>query len=279
MYQFDAQGNHCEDSMVDLLAHELGHTLGLGDVDYNSACNGTIMGSNPSYVSSAQCQVVNNNWYTSEEYDQDHVNDVCNQQCQGTCDQGQCTEGQPSPILIDLEGNGYHLTGLAGGVHFDLDADGQAEATSWTQNGGDAFLCLDRNGNGVIESGKELFGNFTPLSNGNTAHNGYEALAEYDQPALGGNGNGWIDADDAIWPFLRLWADDNHDGISQSHELSTLDAAGIVRIDTHYFTSRHRDQYGNLFRYRGRCVIRTKKGAEHEHMTYDVFFVTQASPH
>jgi hypothetical protein len=155
-----------------------------------------------------------------------------------------------------------------------LNADAQAEATSWTSNGSDAFLCLDRNGNGVIENGRELFGNYTRLSDGRRAQNGYQALAEYDQPALGGNGNGWIDPDDAIWPFLRLWADNNHDGISQSHELSSLDETGIVRIDTHYFRSKRHDQYGNEFRYRGRCVMRTKKGAEHEHMTYDVFFVT-----
>ena len=278
----NANGQIVACNPTDSLAHEIGHVLGLGHTS-SDACVGEIMGraidGQPRSVMSGDCATADQNWYTPEEYDQDHINDSCYQECRGSCDQGVCTDSTPSPILIDLAGNGYHLTGLAGGVHFDLDADAEAEATSWTRDGSNAFLCLDRNGNGIIENGQELFGNYTVLSNGSRAQNGYEALAEYDQPALGGNGDGWIDPDDAIWPFLRVWADDNHDGISQSHELSSLDAAGIVRIDTHYFTSRRRDQYGNQFRYRGRCVILGKGGAEREHMTYDVFFATRDSPH
>jgi hypothetical protein len=273
MYEFAANGAHCADSEAQLLAHEIGHSLGLADVDYNSMCTGTIMGSQPSAVSSEQCSTVNDNWYTLNEYNDDHANDYCDQTCQGTCDQGQCTEGQPSPILIDVEGHGYHLTDLARGVHFDLDSDGRAEAISWTRNGSDAFLCLDRNKNGVIDNGRELFGNYTPLSSGVIARNGYEALAEYDEPYLGGNANGWIDMDDAIWPFLLLWNDRNHDGVSQRSELTRLDAAGIVRIDTRYFASRRHDQYGNKFRFRGRCVVQNGRGAQHELTTYDVFFI------
>jgi hypothetical protein len=273
MYELAANGAHCADTEAQLLAHEIGHTLGLADVDYNAACNGTIMGSHPTYVSSDQCQTVNDNWYTPDEYADDHVNDDCNQVCRGTCDQGHCSEDHPSPILIDVDGHGYHLTDLAGGVHFDLDSDGRAEAISWTRDGSNAFLCLDRNKNGVIDNGRELFGNYTPLSTGGVAQNGYEALSEFDEPDLGGNADGWIDANDAIWPFLLLWKDENHDGISQPRELSSLGVAGIARIDIHYFTAQRRDSYGNRFRFRGRCLLYHSKGALHELMTYDVFFL------
>ncbi len=290
MFQYDSAGNSCEGTMVDLVAHEIGHTLGLADVDYLSACNGTIMGSNPSYVSSDQCDVVNNTWYPPQEYQHDHVNDICNQQCQDVCYDGQCGDTTcftfpdgnlsrgctTSPLLLNLEGHGYHLSGVDNGVHFDLNADGTAEQTAWTLSGShDAFLCLDRNHNGIIDSGLELFGNHTPLSTGAVAANGFDALAEFDSPALGGNGNGWIDSDDAIWPYLRLWIDTNHDGVSQSRELFSLEDAGVVRIDTHYYQSRRRDANGNQFRYRGRSIVRNANGATHEHLLYDVFFISR----
>lgn len=288
MWQFDASGNHCEDTMVDLVAHEIGHTLGLGDVDGIAACNGTIMGSNPSYVSPEQCNMVENNWYTPEEYDEDHINDSCTAECRGTCYEGHCDASECfqypdgsyssncySPILIDLGGHGYHLTSAENGVVFDLDADGAPDITAWTRDGANAFLCLDRNHNGKIDDGSELFGNHTPLSTGAIAPNGYEALAEFDRSELGGNGDGIVDARDAIWPALRVWSDTNHDGISQANELRSLAEANVLRIDTRYYLARRRDSFGNQFRFRGRCLITAPNGVAHDHMTYDVFFITE----
>jgi hypothetical protein len=101
-----------------------------------------------------------------------------------------CTNGGASPVLIDVTGNGFHLTNQADGVYFDLANTGTPRLTAWTQPAsGNAFLCLDRNGNGKIDNGLELFGNFTPQPAGPN-RNGFLALAVYDLPENGGNGTG-----------------------------------------------------------------------------------------
>ena len=128
------------------------------------------------------------------------------------------------PLVFDLDGDGLELTAASANVLFDHNADGIKTGTGWAR-ADDGFLVRDLNGNGLIDSGRELFGVDTEKSNGQLATQGFDALADLDA-----NGDGQITSADASWGQLQVWRDVNQDGISQAGELSTLDALGITRI-------------------------------------------------
>ena len=131
-----------------------------------------------------------------------------------------------SPLVLDLDGDGVATLGIAAGVQFDLRADGQALHTGWVAKG-DGLLALDRNGDGVINDGGELFGKATRLAGGAKASDGYAALSELDS-----NGDGVISSADAAYGALRVWVDGNSDGVSQADELKTLAQLRIASIAT-----------------------------------------------
>jgi trimeric autotransporter adhesin len=177
-----------------------------------------------------------------------------------------------TPLLLDLAKNGIDLGPAGVGVRFDNNANGIAEHLQWVRPGGDeGFLALDRNGNGVVDNGSELFGNGTPcIMDGTNAPNGFVGLAQYDSRALGGNDDGVISIADAIWNQLRIWVDTNADGVSVLSEMQTLESHQLVTLPTIPRSLRYVDSAGNRIPY---VALATTAGSRVKMRVVDVYFL------
>ena len=118
------------------------------------------------------------------------------------------------PLVLDLAGNGFSTRGLNDSVRFDLNADGRVDSIS-APSGDDALLALDRNGNGRIDDGKELFGDQ------HGASNGFAELSKFDD-----NGDGRIDQQDSVFEHLSLLRFD----AQGRQQLQSLSEAGVSVI-------------------------------------------------
>ncbi len=272
----DTPQNPCTSQYTQILVAIVdGNCCDLDGDGYNStACGGTDCNDNSISVHPGTTELcgdgIDNNCNNQTDESGCYCTDDSHCQWGWFCFEGICT--RDSPIVLDVEGDGFDLTNARGGVSFDLNADGVREQLSWTARGSDdAWLALDRNGNGKLDNGHELFGNYTPQPPSNEP-NGFLALAEYDKPANGGDGDRMITKRDAIFSSLRLWQDSNHNGISEPRELHGLPDYGVAKLDLDYKESKRVDQYGNRFRYRAK--VKDKQDAQVGRWAWDVFLVS-----
>ena len=146
------------------------------------------------------------------------------------------------PLVFDLDGDGITTVSLEeSNAFFDLDNNGFAEKTSWV-GAREGLLAYDKNGDGIINGGNELFGDRTLMKDGKTlASSGFMALAEYDN-----NKDGKIDSNDIIYALLRIWQDSDGDGIASAGELKQLVDLGIVSIGLSYNNTGVTDGANNI---------------------------------
>lgn len=173
-------------------------------------------------------------------------------------------EHTSSPVILDLDGDGVETRSLEEGIFFDHDGNHFAENTGWVA-ADDGLLVWDKDHNGEIETGNELFGDHTQLADGTFAANGYEALQ-----ALDGNHDGVLNADDAIWQELNVWQDRNGNAQVDEGELLSLNEAGIAAINTDYQKSTRVDEQGNA--HKQTSEITMLDGSTHH--SADVWFAT-----
>jgi hypothetical protein len=246
----------------DVTSHEMGHAIGFTDVNASGCAGQSVMWGSIAPGGSYTTGPTSVDWCALGKYYPPPTNIG-----DGTGNQCDVTWGCAEPIVFSLDNGSYHLSGLDDPVVFDIfgvGPRGGKPQIGWTARDSEvAFLAFDRNGNGGIDDGGELFGSATLLRDGTHAANGFDALAEYDD-----NADGLIDARDRIWQYLLLWEDRNHDGISQPEEVRQITNSTITAIELAHRWTNRKDGSGNFFGYEGRF-----HEGRHVRTFYDVFFV------
>jgi len=244
--------------LAHVLAHELGHRLGLSDSD----CLDNIMSRIPSgpdntNVQPGECAAADSLNHTAAE--------------RGVCDQP--NDCRVSPILLSCQQDTWNLTSVARGVSFDYDGDGDMAQTAWTpRQSALGLLFTDLDGTGCAEQGPELFGENRLIGEGSIAANGFEALDGYDS-----NRDGRITHSDADWNQLRLWVDSSHDGLCTLDEVTSLDEARVLSISLAYSTSERIDRHGNAFRFYSDVLCSEDSNPPVRRTFWDIFFATNGS--
>lgn len=136
------------------------------------------------------------------------------------------------PLVLDMNGEGIQLTPAGRGASFDINGDGKKESTAWVK-GDSAFLVMDRNNNGLIDDGSELFGDQ------HGASNGFQELARFDTCR-----DNIIDRKDSAWNALKVYQDLNSNGAIDYGEVTSLEKAGVASINLD-FTTTDSQQSGN----------------------------------
>jgi hypothetical protein len=167
-----------------------------------------------------------------------------------------------TPLVLAFRGEAVQFnTAVAAG--FDLTGT-MSVRTDWPTST-TPWLALDRNGNGRIDDGGELFGSATVLRSGEAASDGFAALRELDS-----NDDGRIDAGDEQWARLLVWSDVDSDRVSAATELSSVTVRDLVAIDLDHVVDRRCDARGNCEVERGGFLYRDGRGRELQGAVIDV---------
>ncbi len=171
------------------------------------------------------------------------------------------------PVILDLNGDGTYASTLEEGVYFDFEGDGYKEKTAWATEE-DGLLVGDVNGNGIVDNGSELFGDQTALSDGMLASSGFEALSELDS-----DGDSKITDADDLYSQLRVWVDENQDGVSQETELHTLGEMQIAEISLASRQTSRNDGNGNVINYTSSYVTKDGKTFGMAELNFDIDYM------
>jgi hypothetical protein len=240
--------------------HEFGHQLGFDDNYQCYGWSGSVMGA----IGPDSAYDLTDNDYCGMNY---YYDPSC--EAGGGADYyNHCT-----PLVMSFSTRLPRLSAPV--VQFDIAGNGDLPTCAWLDQQFDGLLVLDRNRDGTINSGQELFGNATPMPFGAAdarAWNGFQALGVFDRTDNGGNNNGIIDPGDGVYQHLRVWFDQNRDAVSQSDELVPLIDLGVTYIQLNALSLKIVDPHGNVLWFRSNFGYRTPGGRLQQGNVTDVIF-------